>query len=92
MTAQGGGLDFYTVAQHEIGHSLGLSHSKEYKALMAPFYRGYQSKVSLAQDDITGVQALYGKKTETQNKEIGTRIAQPPPPPPAPPAQHWESG
>ena len=61
---------------------------------MAPFYRGYQSTVSLAQDDITAVQALYGKKTEKQNKEIGTRIAQPPPPqspptptpPPAPPA------
>ena len=60
---------------------------------MAPFYRGYQSKVSLAQDDITAVQALYGKKTEI--KEIGTRIAQPPPPPspptttppPSPPAE-----
>ena len=52
---------------------------------MAPFYRGYQSRVSLAQDDITAVQALYGKKTEIENKEIGTRIAQPQPPPPPPP-------
>ena len=53
---------------------------------MAPFYRGYQSSVSLAQDDITAVQALYGKKTIKQNKEIGTRIAEPPPPPPPPPS------
>ena len=51
---------------------------------MAPFYRGYQSKVSLAQDDIMAVQALYGKKTEKQNNDIdiGTRIAEPPLPPP----------
>ena len=75
---------------HEFGHSLGLSHSKEYKALMAPFYRGYQSRVSLAQDDITAVQTLYGKKTIKTDNEIGTRIAAPspspsPPPPPPPP-------
>ena len=58
---------------------------------MAPFYRGYQSSVRLAQDDITAVQALYGKKTE--NKKNGTRIAQPPPsspPPPAPSAPQAE--
>ena len=51
---------------------------------MAPFYRGYQSSVSLAQDDITAVQALYGKKKKKPNTEIGTRIAEPPPPPPPP--------
>ena len=30
---------------------------------MAPFYRGYEAKVKLDKDDITAVQALYGKRT-----------------------------
>ena len=72
------GTNLLQTAAHEFGHSLGLSHSKEYKALMAPFYRGYQTEVSLDKDDITAVQALYGKKKGKQNTEIGTRIAETP--------------
>ena len=49
-------------AAHEFGHSLGLSHSDQYKALMAPFYRGYESKVRLDEDDVAAVQALYGRR------------------------------
>lgn len=51
------------MAAHEFGHSLGLSHSDVRSALMAPFYRGYEPTFQLDIDDIQGIQALYGKKT-----------------------------
>ena len=46
---------------HEFGHSLGLSHSDDNSALMAPFYKGYVPDVKLDSDDIKAIQALYGK-------------------------------
>ena len=42
---------------------MGLSHSDTKDALMAPFYRGFQSKPKLETDDIKGIQALYGQKS-----------------------------
>ena len=50
-------------AAHEFGHSLGLSHTDDNAALMAPFYRGYEVKPKLNEDDIKAIQALYGKKS-----------------------------
>jgi len=58
------GTNLLQTAAHEFGHSLGLSHSDQFKALMAPFYRGYQTELKLETDDINAIQELYGEKTK----------------------------
>lgn len=52
------GIDLETVAAHEFGHALGLAHSSVNDALMFPTYSGAHRY--LHQDDIDGIQALYG--------------------------------
>jgi hypothetical protein len=54
-------IDLVTVAAHEIGHALGLGHSNVNCALMNAFYNG--SHRYLAQDDINGIQSIYGNRT-----------------------------
>jgi predicted Zn-dependent protease len=49
------------VATHELGHSLGLGHSENQNAIMAPFYRGYKANLQLDTDDILGITYLYGE-------------------------------
>lgn len=51
-------VDLLTVAAHEIGHTLGLAHSADPNALMYPSYGGPHR--FLGEDDIAGVQSLYG--------------------------------
>ena len=51
------GTSLYDVALHEIGHALGLDHSSDPTALM---YSRYSGTSSLQEDDINGIQYLYG--------------------------------
>ena len=51
-------VDLLTVAAHEIGHTLGLAHSGDPGALMFASYSG--PRRFLSEDDIAGVQSLYG--------------------------------
>uniref|UniRef100_A0A8K9UKW9 Peptidase metallopeptidase domain-containing protein n=1 Tax=Oncorhynchus mykiss TaxID=8022 RepID=A0A8K9UKW9_ONCMY len=62
------GYNLFTVAAHELGHSLGLSHSKDPSSLMYPNYNYYiGAQYTLPQDDALGIQALYGKPVRKQD-------------------------
>lgn len=52
------GVDFFTVALHEVGHALGLGHSNVEGSVMHPSYGGLRR--ALHTDDIAGIQAIYG--------------------------------
>ncbi|XP_043470917.1 matrix metalloproteinase-25-like [Leptopilina heterotoma] len=53
------GTDFFSVAVHELGHSLGLSHSTIPTSIMFPYYKGYTSGFQLDYDDLLGLYDLY---------------------------------
>ena len=58
------------MAAHEIGHSLGLSHSAVQGALMQPFFPGFNPDFELHYDDILGIQLIYGKETSLKISNI----------------------
>ncbi|XP_052045705.1 interstitial collagenase A [Apodemus sylvaticus] len=53
-------FNLFYVTAHELGHSLGLTHSSDIGALMFPSYTWYTEDFVLNQDDINRIQALYG--------------------------------
>ncbi|MEX1228706.1 MAG: matrixin family metalloprotease [Planctomycetaceae bacterium] len=51
-------FDIFTVALHEVGHALGLSHSHNVNSVMYADYSG--ARRTLTADDIAGIRAIYG--------------------------------
>jgi hypothetical protein len=71
-------VDLLTVAAHEIGHTLGLAHSSDPNALMYPSYSGPYRR--LGEDDIAGIQAIYGVGSAPEPApEVPPQDATPPP-------------
>ncbi|MEL6941120.1 MAG: matrixin family metalloprotease [Bacteroidota bacterium] len=58
--------DLLQVAIHEIGHSLGISHSEIQAAIMWDFYKGGGQR-DLHQDDINAIQSQYPFNGEVPN-------------------------
>ncbi|KAF0030791.1 hypothetical protein F2P81_017522 [Scophthalmus maximus] len=58
-TKDSSAYNLFIVAAHELGHALGMSHSADAGALMYPVY-SYSTGYLLSEDDIEGIQALYG--------------------------------
>lgn len=80
----GADTDLYSVALHELGHSLGLGHSDLPGTVMYPFYRRAET---LTPEDERAIQGLYAPP-DAGPPPAGPPPAEPPPaepPPPEPP-------
>ena len=60
ITVIGDQKSLLKVAIHEIGHSLGLKHSPVTNSIMHSTYGGSTAD-ELTQDDIDGIQSIYGE-------------------------------
>ncbi|KNC27318.1 hypothetical protein FF38_08964 [Lucilia cuprina] len=58
------GVDFYTVALHELGHSLGLAHSPVFNSIMFPYYKGPEHNVLDYDDTLAMYNAYLNKKLD----------------------------
>ncbi|XP_042863737.1 matrix metalloproteinase-2-like isoform X1 [Penaeus japonicus] len=71
-------VSLFITAAHELGHALGLYHSDVEGALMGPYLIKFPETFQLPEDDVRGIQELYGAD---ENWNYPT---QPPPPAPKP--------
>lgn len=55
-------VDLYTIALHEIGHSLSIAETSSTAPVMSPVYTGPRSYLTAA--DIAAVQAVYGVRQD----------------------------
>src|SRR6218665_1839600 len=50
------------VVCREFGRALGLRYSNDSGVIMNPTQRGYDPNLTLSDDDIKGIQSLYGRR------------------------------
>ena len=57
-------MSFLQTLVHQIGHSLGLSHSNVYDSVMFPFIKTFNasSPVTFHREDVKAIETLYGEK------------------------------
>lgn len=64
-----GKVSLLWILAHEIGHTLGLSHSDDTNSLM---YSYYGDVSTLSNDDVKAIQHLYGKKSDSSTTTTTT--------------------
>lgn len=68
------GVDLQSILTHEVGHFLGLSHSRTPDAVMRPYYDpGRDDLRELHADDIAGICAIYTEERTVQSNSCTPR-------------------